>query len=109
MGLSWGRKRFRFVDASGRVVAFDPSHEEPGPGAFLIEETALLRFLEAHELSILWLLIGEKMLMDGRHDRPEDRSVARISVFRQVYELTAGLEKAVPRTIGLLGSPASTY
>src|SRR5262249_44429672 len=36
MGLSWGRSCFRYVDSAGRIVAFDPSHEESGPGAFLV-------------------------------------------------------------------------
>jgi hypothetical protein len=31
----------------GRVVAFDPSNEDRGPGAFLIEQKALRKFLAA--------------------------------------------------------------
>jgi hypothetical protein len=109
MGLSWRRRGFSFVDASGRVVAVDPSHEEPGPGAFLIEEEAMRRFLAANKLTLVWLLIGEKMLADGGPGGPDDRSSPRVSVFRQVYELGAGVQNPIWRTLGHLGDDGATY
>jgi hypothetical protein len=109
MGLSWCRVKFRFSDPCGRVVAFDPSHEEPGPGALLVEQATFRRFLVTHRLSVIWLLIGEKLLSGDELDGPRDREVPRISVFRQVFRLGQDMVEQVEKTICLLGDKPATY
>jgi hypothetical protein len=109
MGLSWSRVKFRFSIGSGRVVAYDPSHEEAGPGALLIEQAAFREFLTTHQLSLIWLVIGEKRLAGDLQGGPRDREKPRISVFQQVYQLGRDRVDQVEKTICLLGDKPATY
>ena len=103
MGLLWGRRRFAFTDRGGRVVGFDPSHEQPGPGGFLIAEDELRSFLARNGLDLDWLLIGEKMLTGGMDFGPGDRDEPRVTVFRQAFRLGPGGVELLSRTAGYLG------
>lgn len=103
MGLLWGRKRFAFSDRDGRVVAFDPSHEQAGPGGFLIARDRLPRFLEENGLDLVWFLIGEKMLMCGSDFGTSDQGEPRVTVFRQVFRLGPDGVESLVRTAGYLG------
>ena len=49
-----------FVDASGQVVALDPSTCESGHNALAYREDSLRRFLVEHDLALVWTLLGEK-------------------------------------------------
>ena len=109
MGLYWTKVRCRFNDGRDHLIAFDPSHEEPGVAALLIEQTALEKFLQEHDLTMLWLIIGEKMLLGGKDYGPDSYSGPRIAVYRQAYELSAGLGKPLRRTFGPLGTPGEEY
>lgn len=109
MGLSWGRNRFTFIGPTGRVVGFDPSHESPGPRGFLIEQSAFRRFLSDNGLTIVWLLIGEKLLLGGPESWHQDRELPRVSVFRQAFQSEGEQDQLILRTLGHLGSSASTY
>jgi hypothetical protein len=72
MKLSWAGRHFDFVDSTGTVVAFDPAFHASGPPAFLVDARAMNCFLKEHNLTLVWLLIGEKLcLSDGLHDRVE--------------------------------------
>lgn len=109
MRLSWGRRRFNFVDHTGRVVAYDPSHEAGGEArGLLIETGAFQRFLRASGLSLVWLLIGEKLILNGSNSyADEDRPV--IEVFRQAYTLSGDRIERVSRTVCPLGGKPEEY
>jgi hypothetical protein len=109
MGLSWGRRRFTYIDPTGLVVAYDPSHErERGPQAFLAEREATLHFLREFQLTVIWLLIGEKLILNGSNRLSEgDRPV--IEVFRQAYRLHDSRIKRLLRTACPLGGIPKDY
>lgn len=52
-----------FVDKEGEVVALDPSVSEAGPSALLVKRKPFLRFLRRNKLEMLWVIIGEKLLL----------------------------------------------
>lgn len=55
-------------DTDVPVVAFDPSVHVQGPSAFLVRRTALLDVLRMHDLSVCWLVHGEKLDAAGAPD-----------------------------------------
>jgi len=60
MKLSMKGRRGDFCDASGVIVAFDPSAHEPGPAALLIRKQSLLEFLASSGHRVCWTIRGEK-------------------------------------------------
>ena len=60
---TWAGDDARFVDASGQMVAVDPSAESPGPGALLVMESGLRAVLEQKGLSICWAVLGERRIL----------------------------------------------
>lgn len=66
MKLHWKGIEGHFYDTAGTLVAFDPSVKESGPGALLVRKDAFTRFLDAEDYSVLWTLLGEK-LVAGTH------------------------------------------
>jgi hypothetical protein len=105
MKLSWGRQRFAFVGPEGKVLAYDPSYEGPGPSAFIVDQKALQHFLNASGLALVWLLIGEKRLVgDGGEEHP------RVSVFRHIFSLSTDHPPTMAsRTLGYLGQSPTAY
>jgi hypothetical protein len=68
LGLSWGGIEGRYVDASGELVAFDPSVHEPGPRALLVRTESILRYLSENGLELFWTVLGEKQMIGGGYD-----------------------------------------
>ena len=60
-GISWSGQMADFVDDGSRLVAYDPSARELGPGAMLIRSDVLEGYLSAHRLELCWVVAGEKM------------------------------------------------
>ena len=69
LGLSWDGTHFRYVDKQGDLVAFDPSAAEPGPTALLISERHLHNYLKQKQLSLVWTVLGEKLIYSMSDDR----------------------------------------
>jgi hypothetical protein len=65
MQLRWSGSEGRYIDPAGRLAAFDPSVFEPGPGALLVRQDALKRYLADNGLELFWTLLGEKRLIGG--------------------------------------------
>ncbi len=59
--------RGEFVDAAGKIVAFDPSTHEPGRSALAFDEATLRQFLDQHDLALVWTLLGEKNIYPPSH------------------------------------------
>jgi hypothetical protein len=109
MGLSWAKRQFRFADSAGRIITFDPSHEEDtGPGALLIEQASLRQFLRSSGFAVLWLLIGEKMFL-GEHSHDRDPHRPQVEVFRSAFILSEDQPEFVLRTVCPLGEPPEIY
>lgn len=64
-----------YVDAAGRGVFFDPSVGEPGPSAALVDRDKFLALLEANNLTILWVIGGEKGLYGHHGDKFYGRQI----------------------------------
>lgn len=65
MRLRWGGKEAQFCDAKGNVVTFDPAALDPGPHALLIKQSSLEDFLNEHDFSLIWTVLGAKQWMTG--------------------------------------------
>lgn len=65
MGLSWNGDEGRYYDSGGKLIAFDPSVREIGPGALLVRKESFMTFLRANEYDLLWIVRGEKNLIGG--------------------------------------------
>ena len=64
-GLQWFGKGVEYLDAEGRVAAFDPTATGPGPNAMLLREDLLRRYLDDRDLVLCWVVIGEKWITGG--------------------------------------------
>ena len=65
MNLEWALKEAKFR-YQGHVVAFDPSVEERGPSAALIDKDCFLSWLEANSCRVVWTVMGEKWILSER-------------------------------------------
>lgn len=69
MKLSTGLNYGEYVIQGSHTVAFvDPSVQEPGPSVLLANKQLLMKFLEQNNLTIVWTILGEKMLIGGHRD-----------------------------------------
>ncbi len=85
LGLEWAGQQFQFRDSAGRVIAYDPAYSGNGPEGLLFDRDALSEFLRRESLSLVWLIVGEKMVMGA--DIHDDDRVGRL-VFRRLYKLS---------------------
>jgi hypothetical protein len=65
MVLSWNSIESNYVDNKGAVIAFDPSVKNIGPSTLLIDRDEFISFLEKNEYTVVWTLLGEKMVVGG--------------------------------------------
>ena len=63
--LTSGQSPF-YVDSGGRKVFYDPSVQEAGPAAALVDRDAFLAMLDREDLSAIWAISGEKSAYGGR-------------------------------------------
>lgn len=63
--LAEGRALF-YADSNGRIVFKDPSVDEPGFSAAVVDRDTMQQFLEAEALEIVWTFTGEKSAHGGR-------------------------------------------
>ncbi len=69
MNLDWQGDEGSFYDAAGRLAAQDPSVRAPGPSALLVRRNTFLTYLEEHEYSVLWTVLGERNVVSGNFGR----------------------------------------
>jgi hypothetical protein len=84
MRLNHSNAEGSFVDAAGRVVAFDPSVNEEGPGALLARPDSLGEYLSENKLVLIWTVQGEKQVV-GYPRGPGDPGWLEID---EIYTLT---------------------
>ena len=63
LGLHWAGSGADFLDATGQLAAFDPTVAEQGPSALLVRTDLLRDFLAREQLSLCWVVTGEKQVM----------------------------------------------
>ena len=66
VGLRWTGYGADFVGADGTLAAFDSSAHDDGPGALLLREDCLERFLSETQSALVWATIGEKQVIRPR-------------------------------------------
>ena len=71
MQLQWTGAEGRYFDQRGQLIALDPSVDQVGPGALLINKDRLLEFLHQAGYEMFWTVLGEKDVVGGR-DHPSD-------------------------------------
>jgi hypothetical protein len=67
-GLRWSGQAADYVDPNGRLAAFDPTAHEEGPTALLVREDILRDYLDKNGLSICWVVLGEKRVIEPGYD-----------------------------------------
>ncbi|ACY49764.1 conserved hypothetical protein (plasmid) [Rhodothermus marinus DSM 4252] len=91
--LRWTGDGGDFVDTSGQLVVFDPTVHEAGPDALLVRFNELVRFLEQKELTLCWVVIGEKRVV-GPGFPPDYYASLRMSgAYRLCQESSKGFLK----------------
>jgi len=63
LGLRWSGNGADYLDAAGRLAAFDPTAHADGPSALLLRENMLKEFLAREKLTICWAVLGEKRVV----------------------------------------------
>ena len=69
----WAGAGLRYVNATGRLVAWDPSNGRDDafpPSCLLVDPQALRMYLDEQELTIVWTVSGEKIVLPGGLDVP---------------------------------------
>lgn len=51
-----------FINSENKIIAFDPSYNDPNISALVVNKNALLQKLKEHGLNIFWTVLGEKQL-----------------------------------------------
>jgi hypothetical protein len=70
LGLLHSQKDGHFMDAEGKLAAFDPTVDEAGPGALLLR-TDQLEILRSQGIEIVWTLLGEQQVFEVLHGHPK--------------------------------------
>jgi hypothetical protein len=63
LSLQWRAPGATYVNSRGECVAFDPTAQDDGPTALLIDEQTLYDFLNREGLAVCWAVLGEKRVM----------------------------------------------
>jgi hypothetical protein len=67
MQLQWTGTAGCYFNQHGQLIAFDPSVDQVGPGALLINKDRLLEFLHQAGYDMFWTVLGEKDVVGGRN------------------------------------------
>jgi hypothetical protein len=78
LDLKWTGHGTDFVDRTGKIAAFDPSVKSAGPSALLIREDKIEELNRTSNLTLCWVVLGEKRILGGGWDGPSYPSM-RIS------------------------------
>jgi hypothetical protein len=71
----WSGEGLRFVNESGRLVAWDPSSgraEDGSPSCLLVDADSFLKYLADEDLTVVWTVLGEKLVLPGDSGVPRE-------------------------------------
>lgn len=96
--LTWNGAEGKYFDDQGKPIAFDPSVEEAGPSALLVDKQALTTYLQQNGYAIFWTLLGEKLVTGEMSElrtegRAEISGAYTLEGERIVGELTSKLNR----------------
>jgi hypothetical protein len=98
--LAEGRS-LAYATSASNVLFKDPSVEEPGFGAAIVDRTALREFLRAHDKEIVWVFSGNKSAHGGRpHGEGWGGELSYWGIYRfkgDVLEGKLAFERRAPR------------
>jgi hypothetical protein len=66
LGLKWNGNAADYLDSSGNLAALDPTEDPEDPVCLLIRENLMREFLDQKDLTICWIINGEKRIY-GAH------------------------------------------
>ena len=84
MRLKWTGEGADFKNTAGELVASDPSALDSGPPALIFRESDFAVYLEANDLTLIWVVQGERCAFDPERPFTWDGSLR----FWGVYEYT---------------------
>ena len=67
--LTWSGKDFRYLNGEGKLIASDPTAQEIGPPALLVDSHAMSEFLRKEDLALVWTVLGEKQIAGSGWDQ----------------------------------------
>jgi hypothetical protein len=67
--LKWEGNDFKYSNPAGQTIAFDPSSNERGPQALIVDGDAFRQVCSKENLTVLWTVLGEKNVY-GSHVEP---------------------------------------
>ena len=84
LGLKWNGPGCGYLEENGRVGAFDPTANDDGPTALLLREDLVKQYIADEDLTLCWVVMGEKWVIGGRSSRGFHGALK----IRGVYRLT---------------------
>ncbi len=63
MKLRWNVENYEYIDENHNKVAFNPLYNFESPQIILIKKEELLKFLDNNNLTIFWILYGQKKII----------------------------------------------
>ena len=69
-GLQWQGRNAEFVDADGKLAAYDPTADKEGPNSLLVREDIMRNYLKENGLTLCWRIGGDKEFSYGDGDDP---------------------------------------
>lgn len=81
LGLRWSGSGVDYLDAAGRLAAFDPTAHADGPDALLLREDPLQDFLAREKLAICWAVLGEKRVLGAGFQPAHQASLQMSGVY----------------------------
>lgn len=61
LDLQWSGDCADYLDATGRLIASDPTAHANGPRTLLLREASLKEYLKREKLAICWTIIAENL------------------------------------------------
>jgi hypothetical protein len=80
MKMKYSKEEGKLLNDQNQLICFDPSVYNESPSSLLIRKDEFLDFLGKNDLSVVWKVIGEKMIIGGRNDNHK-----RLTVFGAYY------------------------
>jgi hypothetical protein len=84
LNLIWTGDEGVFHNSNKDIVVFDPSIFETGPESLLVSKEEILKYLNKNSYTVIWEIIGEKLLIGGDYQR-EDNYPGRLQIYGSYY------------------------
>jgi hypothetical protein len=79
LNLKYGEREGEFVDANGKLICFSTNVHHNSRSFFLIRKEAFNQYLSENDLSLFWIILGDKQMIGGRSYA--DDYVGRLEIY----------------------------